>query len=77
MTSVLLVRPLKNTNLFRKNQRCWIKYTTGQLAVCVVGKHRGKGRYIQGWLHAPKEYDPKLIKEIEVEEEFAKRLMVF
>lgn len=37
-------------NLFNKNQKVWVTYTTGAMACEVVGKYRGKHRYICGWV---------------------------
>lgn len=74
---VRMVRVLKDTPLFRRNQKCWIRVHTGAEACMVVGKYRGKGRYIEAWLHHPKEYNIDAIQEFEVSEEFAKRLNIF
>lgn len=69
-----LVRPLVDTNLFRAGQKCWVKYGTGSLAICVVGRYRGKGRYITAWLHAPRDYDPSAIRTIKMSTAFLERL---
>lgn len=71
---VELIRPIKDTRLFNKNQRCWIVFTTGGYAAYVIGKHRGKGRYITAWLKAPKQCELSTIKKIEVSRDFAKRI---
>ncbi len=75
VTKVLMCRLPFRTHLFNQNQKVWVKFRSGNLAYCVVGKHRGKGRYITGWvswLHANRPAPDW--KEIEVDEEFAKRL---
>lgn len=69
-----LVRPKRNTNLYRKNQKCWVKFVTGSHAICVKGKYRGKGRYVEGWLHIPRDCEYSDVKEIEITKEQAKRL---
>lgn len=71
-----LIRPIKDTNTFKKNQKCWVIFKTGQLACHVKGKYKGKGRYIHGYLHAPKQIDWNSFKEIEVSDEFYKRIIV-
>lgn len=73
---VEIVKPIRNTNLFRKNQKCWIWFKTGACAICVKGKYRGKGRMIQGWLHYPRDFDYNDIKEIEITETDAKKLQL-
>lgn len=67
MVRVHLAKPNRDTNLFNKNQKCWVLNFTGSCDLRVVGKHKGKGRYIIGWLHDG-EWD-KII-EIEVTEDF-------
>lgn len=69
-----LIRPLVDTNVFKAGQKCWVLFSTGTPAVCVVGKYRGKGRYVKGWLHYPKQYTPDDFIECEVSEDFTQRL---
>lgn len=38
------------TRHFNKNQKVWLGYMSGQWAYLVVGKFRGKGRYVAAWV---------------------------
>ena len=38
------------TKHFNKNQRVWVKFSTGAMAAEVTGKFRGKGRYVTAWV---------------------------
>lgn len=60
---------------FNKNQKVWVRFMTGALACCVVGKFRGRGRYVEAWVNwRAKNKEAPEIKDIEVTDEFAKRL---
>jgi len=43
----------KQSRLWRRNQKVWLLYLsrTGGNAAFVTGRHRGKGRWINGWVH--------------------------
>lgn len=73
MKSIYLVRPNKDTNLFRKNQRCWVIFRAGTCDLLVSGKYRGRGRYIRAWIN-DKNYDHERMKEIEISDEFYNRI---
>lgn len=72
METLRLIRPTKDTHLFRKNQKCWILFGSGSGGICVKAKYRGRGRYIEAWLQYPSQCDPDSIKEIEVSDSFYK-----
>lgn len=38
------------TNHFNANQKVWLQDMSGAQAAKVVGKHRGKGRYVSAWI---------------------------
>jgi hypothetical protein len=69
-----LIKPIKNTHLFNKNQKCWVIYCQGDNSLFVKGKHRGKNRYIPAWLHE-RDYDPSTFQLIEVSKEFYEKIM--
>lgn len=66
------------TRLFNENQKVWIVFGHGQMGYCVIGKHRGKGRYIQAFVNfdskAKEVFYPPKITEVEVNDEFLGRL---
>ena len=63
------------TRHFNKNQKVWVEFTTGAEAACVIGKFRGKGRYVRAWVNwRSKGKAAPDFKEIEVEESFARRI---
>ena len=71
MPLITLVKPIKNTHLFRANQKCWVYSIAGTLDIEVVGKHRGCGRYVNAWLHYwGKDFDPSQAKQVDVSDEF-------
>ena len=41
----------RDTNLWRKGQKVWGIFGTGDLAWYVIGRYRGRGRWITGWVH--------------------------
>jgi hypothetical protein len=66
------------TNLFNENQRVWIKWQSGSLSCEVVGRYRGKGRYITAHIsfltkRKEKIYKKLKIDEFEIDKEFAIR----
>lgn len=67
---VTLVKPKHTTHIFNANQKCWLRFRAGDGNVKVVGKHRGKGRYIESWLR-----DGHFTSmQIDVSDDFARRL---
>lgn len=48
-----LYRMTRDTGLWKRGQRVWEVYRTGALAAFVTGRWRGKGRWIEGWIHLP------------------------
>lgn len=48
-----LVKARNNHRLFTPNQKLWIVFNTGALASMVVGRYKGKGRWIKAWVHYP------------------------
>lgn len=65
------------TNHFNANQKVWVRSMTGALACLVVGRYRGKGRYVTAWVNydSNSKPDPE-IKEIEVDDGFAASLQI-
>jgi len=61
----------KQSNLWRRNQKVWLLYRsrTGGNAAYVTGRHRGNGRWINGWVHWTKEAKPRFV-ECEISEAF-------
>lgn len=47
----LLARLPFRTRLYNANQKVWLLFQTGSRACCVVGKYRGSGRYVRGWVN--------------------------
>ncbi len=41
----------RDTNLWKKGQKVFELWGTGALAWYVVGRYKGKGRFIQAWIH--------------------------
>jgi hypothetical protein len=59
---------------FNANQRVWVRYMTGDAACCVVGKFRGKGRYIEAWVRwDSKDAQMPKFEEFDVSDDFANR----
>ena len=62
------------TKHFNKNQRVWVHIFTGSFAAQVVGRFRGRGRYVLAWVKWVKaEKDESLfpkIQKIEVSDDF-------
>lgn len=80
MKKEYLLKITRNTRLWRKGQKVWSVWGTGALAHYVVGKYRGKGRWIRGWAnYADKDGkgffckpNARYIGEVEVSDEFSK-----
>ena len=76
MAVLQMVKPIRDTKKFNKNQKCWIYGKYGDLCLYVKGKHRGRNRYIMAWLHE-KDYRGEDIKDIKVTEKFYQFIMGF
>ncbi len=77
MSSLKMVKLGKQTHLFNRNQKCWIITKPAGMGDCKVkAKHRGNGRYIEAWIHYS-DFDHKTIKEVEVTDEFYKKITGF
>ena len=76
MPDLLMFKALKTTRHFNAGQKLWVVYTTGNMAVCVKGKFRGRGRYVEAWYRygSKKDVIPEF-KTIPVTEEFYNRVM--
>jgi len=72
MPKLMLIKTVNETHLFRANQKCWIVFRAGDGSINVIGKHKGKHRYVKAWLHDGEYANPK---EIEVSEEFYQKIM--
>jgi len=46
-----LFKMTKDTKLFKKGQKVFEIFGTGALASYVVGRYKGKGRFIRAWIH--------------------------
>lgn len=60
------------TKHFNKNQVVWVQLTTGMMAKKVIGKFRGKNRYVSAWVNYGNTTIPQIDK-IEVDSAFAER----
>ena len=73
---VLMFKMPFETNHFNKNQKVWVQLTTGAMAAKVVGRFRGRGRYVSAWVKWEKALRDKslmpVFKEFEVDDIFAK-----
>ncbi len=74
-----LYKIIRNTNLWKKGQKVWGVFSTGDLSYKCIGRYQGKGRWIMGWVHVdvPDEYtwhhnkpDAVWVGEVDVSEEF-------
>lgn len=39
------------TTTFRRGQRVWVAYLSGNLAAECVGRYQGRGRYVRAWVN--------------------------
>lgn len=73
-----LYKITRNGRLWKRGQKVWLIFETGALAAYVIGKYRGKGRWIKGWVNSPDEYgkgfgckpNAKYIGEVQVTKKF-------
>lgn len=79
-----LCRITHDNNLWKKGQKVWVCYYTGDLSYKVIGRFRGKGRWIMGWVHVdvPDEYtwhhkkpNAKWIGQVAISEDFSSYLL--
>lgn len=72
---LLMFKAPSQTSLFNHGQRLWVVRLTGSQAALVRGKHRGRGRYVKGWVRFDKKGDaiPEM-KEIPVSQEFYQKI---
>lgn len=70
MPQLLLLKMLRNNGYFRKGQKVWAVMTTGDQSYIVMGKYKGHGRWVQGWVHFYDKGDAKHLGFVEVSEEF-------
>lgn len=40
-----------DTKVFRKGQKVWATYITGALAMKACGRYKGRGRWVNAWVH--------------------------
>ncbi len=73
MKSVKMFKMPFDTKHFNTNQKVWIATLSGNQSAKVVGKFRGKGRYVTAWVSWRGKVLPE-IKELEVNCTFASRL---
>ncbi len=82
-----LFKATRDTNLWKKGQKLWVDWTTGALAAPAVGRHKGTGRWIRGWIHWEDidnpgksfvcKIDAKYIGEIKITGQFNKKLQEY
>ena len=74
MTMVNMTKCPRRTNHFNLGQKLWLQCMTGACAARVVGKFRGKGRYVEAWIKWDRKNDiTPTWKTFEVAEDFAKK----
>lgn len=42
---------IRDTSYFKKGQKVWMVICTGDLAYECIGRFRGRGRWVLGWVH--------------------------
>ena len=76
-----LAKITMDTNLWKKGQKVWILFFTGACASFAIGKYKGGGRWIKGWIkyvdnHHPYKYgsqsrpNAKYIGTVSIKKEF-------
>jgi len=74
MVKVTMFKMPFQTPHFNKNQKVWVQFFTGALAAKVVGRYRGKKRYVSAWVRwESKSREAPDFKEIEVDNAFANK----
>jgi len=62
------------TKHFNKNQKVWVQSTTGDMAARVIGKFRGKGRYVEAWVNwSANAKENPIFNTIDIDKAFAQR----
>jgi hypothetical protein len=59
----------KHSNMFVIGQPLWLVFKSGNHAALVIGRHKGNGKYIKGWVRWNDTCIPKF-EECEVDEHF-------
>lgn len=62
-----------NHIIYRDNQKVWLRRMTGNQAAEVVGRYRGRGRYVVGWLRWTGPEDVPKWVTCDVDDDFAAR----
>ena len=71
---VSFAKMTRRTNHFNPNQKVWLQMLAGSLAAKVVGRYRGKGRYVSAWVKWDTQTKPMPEwATIEVDKSFAER----
>jgi hypothetical protein len=79
MPKLQLFKMTRDTSYFVKGQKVWEVYSSGDLSYQCIGRFRGHGRWVMGWVHCdvPDEYtwhhnnpDCRWLGEVEVSDEF-------
>lgn len=76
-----LYKITRDTGLWKKGQKVWGVMCTGALAYWVIGRYKGKGRWIKGWIHLADEDmdgkafsggtpDAKFVEDVHITKEF-------
>jgi len=73
MKKIKMLKTAKKSKMWRKNQKLWFFHFTGSQASKVVGRYRGKGRYVCAWYHWNDKTLPDVI-ECDVKDEFYKMI---
>lgn len=80
---VVLFKVTRDLRYFRKGQKVWAIFLTGALAASCIGRWRGKGRWVEGWVHWPSPVpgdsldgrpSARWVGEVEVSGALAKRI---
>lgn len=73
--AVMIAKMPFPTRLYNANQKVWLLFQTGSKACKVVGKYRGSGRYVEGWVNwRSHDRSMPVFRLINVQQEFADRL---
>jgi hypothetical protein len=75
MTVAVMVAKMPfRTRLYNANQKVWLLFATGAEACHVMGKYRGSGRYVKGWVNwRSRDRSAPSFQLIDVPQEFADR----
>lgn len=71
MPKLNLLKITRDTNIWKKGQKVWVVYYTGDLAYKCIGRFRGNGRWVMAWAHSDSaNRDAKWLGEVDVSEQF-------